>query len=80
MMIMLIYIKVLIKKINRLNVKTFYHFFAIILFINGGYMINIEEFDNAKLSGMAYSGYNGSKKGIIIDNEKWFLTYPKKKD
>ena len=40
-------------------------------------MIKIESFDNAKFSGITYGGHSGSKKGIIFDNEKWFLKYPK---
>lgn len=40
-------------------------------------MINIQSFNNCELSGIAYGGHSGSKKGIIIDNERWFLKYPK---
>ena len=40
-------------------------------------MIKIENFDNLTLSGITYGGYSGSKKGVIIDNERWFLKYPK---
>ena len=40
-------------------------------------MINIENFDTLKLSGIGYGGHGGSKKGVIINNEKWFLKYPK---
>ena len=40
-------------------------------------MINIQNFNNCDFSGIAYGGHSGSKKGIIIDNERWFLKYPK---
>lgn len=41
------------------------------------YMINIENFDLLNSSKISYGGHGGSKKGIIINNEKWFLKYPK---
>lgn len=40
-------------------------------------MIKIENFDNVQYSGISYGGHGGSKKGIILDGEKWFLKYPK---
>lgn len=40
-------------------------------------MINIENFDLLNSSKISYGGHGGSKKGIIINNEKWFLKYPK---
>lgn len=40
-------------------------------------MIKIYNFDNVENSGISYGGHGGSKKGIIIDNERWFLKYPK---
>ena len=40
-------------------------------------MIKLEDFQNVFPSGIAYGGYNGSKKGIIFNNELWFLKYPK---
>lgn len=40
-------------------------------------MIKIENFDNVDYSGISYGGHGGSKKGIIINKEKWFLKYPK---
>ena len=43
----------------------------------GGYMIKIENFDNIALSGITYGGHSGSKKGIVLNNEQWFLKYPK---
>lgn len=43
----------------------------------GGYMIKIHNFDSLVHSGISYGGHAGSKKGVIIDNEKWFLKYPK---
>lgn len=43
----------------------------------GGYMIEIENFDNIVISGLTYGGHSGSKKGIILENERWFLKYPK---
>ena len=43
----------------------------------GGYMIRIENFDNAIPSGVTYGGHSGSKKGIIFNDERWFLKYPK---
>lgn len=43
----------------------------------GGYMIKIENFDLTFPSGIGYGGHSGSKKGIIINGERWFLKYPK---
>ena len=43
----------------------------------GGYMIKVEKFDNVLESGITYGGRSGSKKGIILDGERWFLKYPK---
>ena len=40
-------------------------------------MIKIESFDLLKTSGISYGWHGGSKRGIIIDNERWFLKYPK---
>lgn len=40
-------------------------------------MIKIEDFNTLTPSGISYGGHGGSKKGIIINNEKWFLKYPK---
>lgn len=40
-------------------------------------MIKIYNFDSLAHSGISYGGHAGSKKGVIIDNEKWFLKYPK---
>ncbi|MBQ7140346.1 MAG: CtkA family protein [Bacilli bacterium] len=40
-------------------------------------MIKIENFDSLKTSGISYGGHGGSKKGIIINGERWFLKYPK---
>lgn len=40
-------------------------------------MIKIENFDNAPVSGITYGGHSGSKKGIILNGERWFLKYPK---
>ena len=40
-------------------------------------MIKLENFENYESSGISYGGHGGSKKGIIIDGEKWFLKYPK---
>lgn len=40
-------------------------------------MIKIENFDLSVSSGISYGGHGGSKKGIIINNERWFLKYPK---
>ena len=40
-------------------------------------MIKIENFDNATVSGITYGGHSGSKKGIILNGERWFLKYPK---
>ena len=40
-------------------------------------MIKIENFDSLNPSGISYGGHGGSKRGIIIDNERWFLKYPK---
>lgn len=43
----------------------------------GGYMIELKNFENCETSGYTYGGAAGSKLGIIIDGEKWFLKYPK---
>lgn len=40
-------------------------------------MIEIENFNFLNPSGISYGGHGGSKKGIIIEDEKWFLKYPK---
>ena len=40
-------------------------------------MIKIENYENCTPSGITYGGYSGSKKGIIINNKRWFLKYPK---
>ena len=40
-------------------------------------MINIENFDDLSASGISYGGHGGSKRGIILNNERWFLKYPK---
>ena len=40
-------------------------------------MINIENFDGLSASGISYGGHGGSKRGIILNNERWFLKYPK---
>lgn len=40
-------------------------------------MIKIENFDLSNPSGISYGGHGGSKKGIIINGERWFLKYPK---
>lgn len=41
----------------------------------GGYMIELKNFENCETSGYTYGGAAGSKLGIIIDGEKWFLKY-----
>lgn len=43
----------------------------------GGYMIKLLNFDNIVPSYITYGGHSGSKKGILINNERWFLKYPK---
>lgn len=40
-------------------------------------MIKIENFDSLSSSGISYGGHGGSKRGIIMNNERWFLKYPK---
>lgn len=40
-------------------------------------MIKIENFDLIKTSGISYGGHGGSKRGIVINEERWFLKYPK---
>ena len=40
-------------------------------------MIKIENFDLLNSSGISYGGHGGSKRGIIINTERWFLKYPK---
>ena len=36
------------------------------------YMIKIENFDLMNPSGISYGGHGGSKRGIIINNERYF--------
>ena len=43
-------------------------------------MSRINNFDEYNPSGLSYGGHGGSKKGIIINNERWFLKYPKATD
>ena len=43
----------------------------------GGCMIKIENFNEIIPSGITYGGHSGSKKGIIFEDERWFLKYPK---
>lgn len=43
-------------------------------------MNKINNFDEYNSSGLSYGGHGGSKKGIIIDGERWFLKYPKTTD
>lgn len=40
-------------------------------------MIRIENFDLLMPSGISYGGHGGSKRGVILNHEKWFLKYPK---
>ena len=40
-------------------------------------MIKIENFDLLNHSGISYGGHGGSKRGIIMNGERWFLKYPK---
>ena len=40
-------------------------------------MTVIYNFEKLNFSGISYGGHGGSKRGVIIDNEKWFLKYPK---
>ncbi len=40
-------------------------------------MIKLEDFDSCPKSGYTYGGAAGSKLGIVLDNENWFLKYPK---
>lgn len=40
-------------------------------------MIKIENFDLLDPSGISYGGHGGSKRGVIINNFRWFLKYPK---
>lgn len=43
----------------------------------GGCMIKLENFNDCIPSGITYGGHSGSKMGIIYQNDKWFLKYPK---
>lgn len=43
----------------------------------GGIVINLYDFETCEGSNMSYGGHSGSKKGILINGEKWFLKYPK---
>lgn len=40
-------------------------------------MIKIYDFNSMMPSGISYGGHGGSKRGIVLDNERWFLKYPK---
>lgn len=40
-------------------------------------MIKIENYEFNEPSKIGYGGHSGGKRGIIIDNERWFLKYPK---
>lgn len=40
-------------------------------------MIKIERFDLLNPSGISYGWHGGSKRGIVINEERWFLKYPK---
>lgn len=40
-------------------------------------MIKIEGFNDLEKSGIGYGGHSGSKRGVLINNERWFLKYPK---
>ena len=40
-------------------------------------MIKIENFDLLNNSGISDGGHGGSKRGIIMNGERWFLKYPK---
>lgn len=40
-------------------------------------MINIIDFSNYKSNGRTYGGNSGSKRGILINGNDWFLKYPK---
>ena len=40
-------------------------------------MIKMEDFDSLKPSGISYGGHGGSKRGVILNGERWFLKYPK---
>ena len=40
-------------------------------------MIKIYDFNSMMPSGISYGGHGGSKRGIILNNERWFLKYPK---
>lgn len=43
----------------------------------GGIVIKIIDFSNYKSNGRTYGGNSGSKRGILINGEDWFLKYPK---
>lgn len=40
-------------------------------------MVKINKIYDIVPSGISYGGHSGSKSGIIIDDERWFLKYPK---
>ena len=40
-------------------------------------MIKIINLDNSIESNIPYGGHAGSKKGIIYNNENWFIKFPK---
>ena len=39
--------------------------------------MEIYDFNKCKENGLRYGGHAGNKLGIIIDNENWFLKFPK---
>lgn len=38
-------------------------------------MIELENFDLLETSGISYGGHGGSKKGVILNKERWFLKF-----
>ncbi len=39
--------------------------------------MNLINFENCEPSGISYGGHSGSKKGVILNSERWFLKFPK---
>ena len=39
--------------------------------------MKVENFNDTKINTLVYGGRSGQKLGIVINNENWFLKFPK---
>lgn len=39
--------------------------------------MKVENFNDAEINTLVYGGRSGQKLGIVINNENWFLKFPK---